>query len=70
MNELSTALTPEEMAAFDGLEESYRLMTAERDALAPRCHFRPMFMDEVDGMDGHGAAWWECSVCGHTKPVQ
>lgn len=57
-----TTLTDSEIAAFDGLEESYRIMEAEIIKHAPRCHFSPM-MDEGDDYEN----WWECSVCGHTK---
>lgn len=36
----------------------------------PVCHFRPMFIDEADSGDYHTEAWYECSVCGHTKPLR
>lgn len=57
-------LTEKEIAAFDGLNQSYIDMEKRLNEDAPKCHFRPMYLDECDGV-----SWWECSVCGHTKDV-
>jgi len=53
----------------DGMEEVNRAMHAEENRVAPLCHFRPMFRDMSDSTDGHYEEWWECSACGHTKPL-
>lgn len=58
----------EEMfATFLGMEEANRIMVAEMEAAAPRCHMRPMMWDQTDGE--YPENFWECSVCGHTKPI-
>lgn len=68
MKKEESVLTDEEIAAFDGLEESYREMERELIKVAPICHFRPMnYESEVDGY--YSEQWWECSVCGHTKDM-
>lgn len=54
---------------MDGMEEANREMEAAIDAAAPMCHFRQMFLDMSDSTDGYYEQWWECSVCGHTKPI-
>ena len=59
-------LTAKEIDAFKGLDQSYKDMEDELNKRAPRCHFRPMFLDGGDGP--YDEAWWECSVCCHTKP--
>lgn len=61
-------LTKEQIAAFDGLNQSYIDMESKLEAQAPRCHMKPMFLDEADSSDYYTEKWWECSVCGHTKP--
>jgi hypothetical protein len=53
----------------DGMEQVNRQMVADTEKAAPRCHFRPMFLDMSDSTDGYYELWWECSVCGHTKDV-
>lgn len=50
-----------------GMEQVYRNEEERLKALAPRCHFKPMFLDSADSSDYHTEYWWECSVCGHTK---
>jgi len=60
----------EEMfAIMDGMEEVNRAMHQEELRVAPLCHMRPMFRDMSDSTDGYCEEWWECSVCGHTKPL-
>lgn len=59
-------LTQKEIEAFEGLEESYREMEKNINQAAPKCHFRPMTLEHGDGPE-YVDAWWECSVCGHTK---
>ncbi|MCX9104037.1 hypothetical protein [Aeromonas veronii] len=54
--------------AWNGLNESYEEMERQIAAKAPRCHFLPMGLEHGDGEDYH-SQWWECSVCGHTKPA-
>ena len=45
-----------------GMEEVYADEERRLNEMAPRCHVRPMFLDEDDY-----ETWWECSFCGHTK---
>lgn len=60
-------LTEKEIAAFNGLNESYIEMDKQRMANAPKCHFRKMMpVDDCSEMTGH-TFYWECSVCGHIK---
>ncbi|MEI4942176.1 hypothetical protein U1710_10290 [Aeromonas caviae] len=54
--------------AWDGLNESYAEMERQQAEKAPRCHFRPMALEHGDGED-YNSQWWECTVCGHTKPA-
>jgi hypothetical protein len=44
------------------MERVYIAEQKRLNEIAPRCHFRPMFLDSDDCEE-----WWECSVCGHTK---
>lgn len=60
-------LTEEEIQNFAGLCDSYREMEEAIYRKAPSCHFRKMQFMEGDPPDD--SAWWECSYCGHTKPV-
>lgn len=53
--------------AWGGLQESYETMGQQQAAVAPKCHFRPMLYERDDVNYRH--VWWECSVCGHTKPA-
>ena len=55
-------ITEEELKAFQGLEKSYQTMWLDISSNAPRCHMKPMFVDQAED-----DAWWECSHCGHTK---
>jgi len=46
------------------------LANEEKDIqkIAPRCHLKPMVLrdfNEGDNWDN----WWECSICGYTKPL-
>lgn len=50
-----------------GMDEAYKAEEDRLNRVAPKCHFRPMFLDSADASDYHTAYWWECSVCGHTK---
>lgn len=34
----------------------------------PRCHMQPMHV-ECGDIEYGCENWWECSVCGHTKPI-
>ena len=52
---------------MDGMEEVNRIMAEEIEASAPVCHFRKMYLEQSDTIDGYYTQWWECSVCGHTK---
>lgn len=54
---------------MDGMEEVNRKMVEELEAKAPTCHFRKMGYEVADALGGGETGWWECSVCGHTKPV-
>ena len=54
---------------LDGLEQSYREMTKQIEASAPTCHLKKMWLEENDSTEGYTEQWWECSVCGHTKPL-
>jgi hypothetical protein len=56
---------PQEQAneIMAGMEQVYRNEEERLKAMAPRCHFRPMFLDS----DYYTEYWWKCSVCGHTK---
>ncbi|MCP4392655.1 MAG: hypothetical protein GY804_00010 [Alphaproteobacteria bacterium] len=36
---------------------------------APMCHFRKMYLEQSDSIDGYYEEWWECSVCGHTSSL-
>ena len=56
-------ITEKELKAFEGLEKSYETMFKDIARKAPRCHMKPMFVDQAED-----EAWWECSHCGHTKP--
>lgn len=51
---------------MDGMEEANREMVAAMEASAPRCHMRPMGLEYSDWLE---SSYWECSVCGHTKPT-
>lgn len=51
-----------------GMDEVNNKMAEEIEEEAPVCHFRKMFLDMSDSIDGYYEEWWECSVCGHTKP--
>lgn len=43
-------MSGEEMfAIIDGMEKVNRIMVAEIEAAAPRCHMRPMMWDSTDG---------------------
>lgn len=68
MINLSKVWSEEEVAeAFDGLNKSYIEMEERISKIAPRCHFRPMSLERGD--DEYSVdSWWECDVCGHTKP--
>lgn len=35
---------------------------------APRCHMKPMAVETGD-IEYGSETWWECTVCGHTKPI-
>lgn len=59
-------LSQAEIEAFEGLNQSYIEMVEEQNKVAPRCHFRPMFLASGDGENSVNT-WWECSACGHTK---
>jgi hypothetical protein len=63
---MSNLITKEEVAAFDGLEESYRKAEVELNKIAPLCHMKKMFYSQDDAypIPNH---FWECSICGHTK---
>lgn len=64
------SMAAEEMfKIMDGMEEANRQMVDEIEAAAPICHFRKMWLETEDTTEGPGEQWWECSVCGHTKPV-
>lgn len=52
---------------MDGMEEVNRKMVESMNKAAPKCHFRPMYLEQSDSVDGCYEEWWECSVCGHTK---
>jgi len=54
-------------SAADGLEKAYLEMMLKMERAAPMCHFRKMFPNESDSVDGYADTWWECSVCGHTQ---
>ncbi len=54
---------------MDGMEEVNRSMVKKIEATAPVCHFRKMMLEAGDSVDGFCDEWWECSVCGHTKPI-
>lgn len=63
-----TQTPAEEIEIMAGMD---RLLREEHQRLtqkAPRCHFRAMYLDTGDISDYHTESWWECSVCGHTKP--
>lgn len=59
-------LSQAEIEAFEGINQSYIEMVEEQNKIAPRCHFRPMFLASGDGENSVNT-WWECSACGHTK---
>lgn len=40
-----------------------------RDEKAPRCHNRPMQLEEDSDSDGRKEKWWECTYCGHQEDV-
>lgn len=63
-------LTTEQIAAFEGLNASYIEMEKNLEAIAPRCHMKPMFFDHGDATDYYNKGHWECSVCGHTKEAE
>jgi hypothetical protein len=68
MSDLSNDWSEYEIAeAFDGLNQSYIDMAEKLSKVAPRCHFRPMSLECGDG-EYSVDSWWECDVCGHTKP--
>lgn len=52
-----------------GMEKVNRLMAEQIEKAAPMCHFRKMHLEQSDSIDGYYEEWWECSVCGHTKPL-
>ena len=58
----------EEFAIMDGMEQVNRQMVDKISEEAPRCHMRPMFPNYFAEGDSE-ESWWECSVCGHTKPL-
>lgn len=60
--------TQQEIEAFEGLNQSYMDMEDKQNKIAPRCHFKQMFLEHGDG-ENYNENWWECSTCGHTKPV-
>ena len=69
MIDLSKEWSEEEVAdAFDGLNHRYIEMEKNILKVAPRCHFRPMSLECGDG-EYSVDSWWECVVCGHTKPT-
>ena len=59
----------EDQAEFNeimtGMEKVYADEERRLNDIAPRCHFRPMFLDGDDYEE-----WWECSFCGHTKGLR
>lgn len=59
-------LTPEEIKAFDGLEEANRKMVTDLEKISPICHMRKMMISEGDEYP-IPISFWECSICGHTK---
>ena len=59
-------LSPAEIEAFDGLNQSFIEMVEQQNKVAPRCHFLPMSLESGDGENSVNS-WWECSVCSHTK---
>ncbi len=63
-------LTKEQIKAFDGMNQANIEMMEKLEKMAPRCHMKPMFLEEADVSDYHSEQWWECSVCGHTKEVE
>lgn len=54
---------------MDGMEEVNRKMEDRIIATAPKCHFKPMVLEQSDSVDGYYEQWWECSACGHTKDL-
>lgn len=42
--------------------------TLERAPEWPTCHFRAMVLEEGDNGNGGCDVFYECTVCGHTKP--
>lgn len=62
------SLTEEEFRAFHGLNESYDEMELDQNKVAPKCHFKTMFLNSGDN-SGSSDNWWECSFCGHTQEV-
>ena len=52
---------------FEGMDKVYAQEAANHEKNSPRCHMRPMFLDGAE--DPWSDAWWECSVCGHTKDI-
>jgi len=54
---------------MDGMEDVNRKMVQKIEKKAPICHFRKMDREQSDAVDGYYTAWWECSVCGHTKAL-
>ncbi len=53
----------------DGMERVNRLMEDQISKAAPMCHFRKMYLEQSDSIDGYYEEWWECSVCGHTSSL-
>lgn len=53
-----------------GIDKANNDMHEKRINAAPRCHFRPMFIETSDSVEGYYEEWWECSVCCHTKTIQ
>ena len=49
----------------EAMEEVYAQEESRIASIAPRCHSRPMSLEECEG-----EAWWECSVCNHTKEIK
>ena len=58
----------EQLKALEGLNQSYMDMEDAQNAVAPRCHFRPMSLEQDDS-EVFIDKWWECSICGHTKRI-
>lgn len=62
-------LTEKDIEAFAGGNQSYIDMNDRMTKKAPACHMRKMmYVSEYSEL--HGALeYWECSHCGHTRPI-